>query len=254
MSVEMARVAAADGIQVIACTPHILPGVYDNVGPTIKAATAILRKALDLAGIPIALVTGADVHIAPDLVTGLRDGRVLALNDSRYILLEPPHHIPPPRLGEYIFSLHTAGYVAVLTHPERLSWIERHYALIKQLARNGVLMQLTAGSLTGRFGPRPRYWAERMLDEGLCHVLATDAHDLDRRPPCMAEGRDAAARIVSEEEAVHLVSTRPRGIIDNVTPGQLPPPVRAERHDSSSSSSSERRGVLARIKRSRASA
>lgn len=248
ISVEMARMAAADGIHVMACTPHILPGVYDNTGPVIKAATAILRKALLLAEIPLQLVTGADAHVAPDLVDGLREGRVLALNDSRYVLLEPPHHIPPPRFDEYVFSLHTAGYVAILTHPERLSWIERHYRLIKLLARNGVLMQVTAGSLTGRFGARPRYWAERMLDEGICHLLATDAHDLERRPPCLAEGRDAAARIVGDAEATHLVSTRPRGIIDNLSPGQLPVPARSERPDSGSSSARSA-GMFARIKR-----
>lgn len=245
--------AAADGIQVMACTPHIMPGVYDNAGPTIKAATAILRKALHLAEVPLELITGADAHVASDLINGLRDGRVLALNDTRYILLEPPHHIPPPRLGEYIFNLHTAGYVVVLTHPERLSWVGPHYALIRQLARNGVLMQITAGSLTGRFGSRARYWAERMLNEGLCHILATDAHDLERRPPCLAEGRDAAARIVGDEEAIHLVSTRPRGIVDDVSPTQLPAPAGAEQRDSLSSLARPL-GVLARIKRLRDSA
>ena len=227
MSVDMARIAAAEGVSLIACTPHILPTIYDNTGPTIKSAVAILRKALDLAEIPIQLVTGADVHVTPDLIKGLRDGRILALNDSRYVLLEPPHHVPPPRLEEYIFALHTAGYVAVLTHPERLSWIGGYYPLIKQLVRNGVLMQLTAGSLKGRFGKSPRYWAERMLEEGLCHILATDAHDVARRPPSLAEGRDAAAKIVGEEEAINLVWRRPLGIIENVSPSQLVPLAQA---------------------------
>ncbi len=234
----------------MACTPHIMPGVYDNVGPTIEAATAILRKALNLAGISLELITGADAHVAPDLIAGLREGRVLSLNGSRYFLLEPPHHIPPPRLDEHVFGLHAAGYIVILTHPERLSWIERHYGLIKQLARNGVLMQITAGSLTGRFGSRPRYWAERMLNEGFCHILATDAHDLERRPPCLAEGRDAAARIVGEEEATHLVLTRPRGMIDNVSPAQLPMPILTEHRDSAGPSE-PRLGILARLKRLR---
>lgn len=224
MSVDMARMATADGTNVLACTPHILPTVYDNDGPTIKAAVAILRKALELAQIPLRLVTGADVHLAPDLVTGLKNGRVLTLNDSRYLLLEPPHHVIPPRLAEYIFGLHTAGYVPILTHPERLSWIDGHYSLIEQLAHNGTLMQLTAGSLTGRFGRRPRYWAERMLDEGLCHLLASDGHNVDGRPPCLAEGRDAAAQRVGDEEAANLVVNRPRAIIDNASPSQLSPP------------------------------
>jgi protein-tyrosine phosphatase len=221
MSMEMARLAVADGTTVLACTPHVMPPVYDNRGPIIKAAVDVLRKAIALAELPLRLVAGADVHVAPDLVAGLRDGRIPTLGDSRYLLLEPPHHVPPPRLAECIFGLNTAGYVAILTHPERLSWIESQYQLIVQLAQTGTLMQVTAGSLTGRFGRRPRYWAERLLDEGICHVLASDAHDPENRPPLLAEGRDAAAKRVGEEEATRLVVTRPQAILDDVSPGQL---------------------------------
>ena len=67
MSLAMARVAAADGISTIACTPHILPGVYNNSGPGIRRAIARLAESIAAAGIPITLVAGADVHIAPDL-------------------------------------------------------------------------------------------------------------------------------------------------------------------------------------------
>jgi protein-tyrosine phosphatase len=162
----MARMASSDGITTIACTPHILPGVYNNTGPTIRAAVARLQENIFGAGIPITLVTGADVHVAPDLTVQLREGRALTLKDSRYFLLEPPHHLLPPRLEDLIFGLQAAGYVPILTHPERLSWIEGHYGLMERFACNSVLMQITAGSLMGQFGRRPRYWAERMLDDG----------------------------------------------------------------------------------------
>lgn len=222
-SLEMARMAVSDGITVTACTPHILPGVYNNEGHSIKTAVARLREAVAQAGIRLQLVAGADVHVAPDLAARLRTGEALTINDSRYLLLEPPHHIAPPRLEDHIFELQTAGYVPVVTHPERLSWIEAHYALIKRLVYNGILMQLTAGSFMGRFGRRPRYWAERMLDEGLCHVLATDGHNTEQRPPRLSDAREAIARRVGEQEATNLVLTRPQGILNDVAPSQLAP-------------------------------
>ena len=114
------------------------------------------------------------------------DGRILTLAGSRYLLLEPPHHVMPPQFDDCIFRLRSAGYVAILTHPERLSWIEPQYALVRRMVHKGLWIQLTAGSLTGRFGQGPRYWAERMLDEGLCHVMATDAHNTSARPPHLA--------------------------------------------------------------------
>ena len=218
VSLEMARQAVADGIKIAACTPHILPGVYDNVGPAIKDAVERLSQVLENEGIPLSLIVGADAHMSPDMIAGLRSGRIPTLNESRYLLLEPPHHIAPPRLGEFTFQLMTAGYVPILTHPERLSWIESHYKIIQGLARSGVWMQLTAGSLTGRFGRRARYWSERMLDEGLIEVMATDAHDTQSRPPGLAEARDLVAKRWSDDRALELVLVRPLDVIQNRGP------------------------------------
>jgi protein-tyrosine phosphatase len=222
MSLAMARMASSDGISTIACTPHILPGVYRNTGPAIRTAVAQLQESISEAGIPIALVTGADVHVAPDLGVQLREGKALTLNDSRYFLFEPPHHLLPPRLEDLIFGLQAGGYVPILTHPERLSWIEGHYDLIEQFACNSVLMQITAGSLMGQFGRRPRYWAERMLDDGLCHLLATDAHNTERRAPRMAEARELVAQRIGHDEATNMVLRRPQYILNNLSPTELP--------------------------------
>jgi protein-tyrosine phosphatase len=224
VSLAMARCAVQDGITFIACTPHIYPGLYENHRAGIEAAVAAFRAELAQAGIALQLGTGADTHLAPDLLAGIRGGRVPTLCGSRYLLLEPPHHVAPPRFDEAMFHLMAAGYVPIITHPERLSWIETHYPVFAGLVKGGAWMQLTAGSLTGRFGKRPRYWAERMLDEGLVHVVATDSHHIDKRPPLLAEGRDAAARRVGDAEATHLVLTRPQGVLEDRAPGQLPPP------------------------------
>jgi len=225
ISLDMAGASVADGVTDLACTPHILPGLYPNTGPQIRQATQQLQDALDQHGIPLRLVAGADNHIAPDFVAGLRSGHLLCLADSRYVLVEPPHHVVPPRLEETFFGLLTAGYIPILTHPERLSWIESRYEVVARLGRMGVWMQITAGSLTGAFGKIARYWAERMLDEGRVHILATDAHDTKRRPPNLRRGRDLAAARVGEGEAEHLVATRPRGVLDNVAPSSLPIPT-----------------------------
>ena len=222
MALEMARMAAADGIHTVACTPHIYPGMYENDAGGIRSAIAALQAELDEQGIALRLVEGADVHLDLDLVGSIRAGRVPTIAGSRYLLLEPPHHVAPPRFEDSVFQLMIAGFVPVITHPERLSWIEGHYDVFERLVKGGAWMQITSGSVTGRFGHRPKYWADRMLDEGLVHILATDAHHPRRRPPLLAEGREAAARRVGEQEATHMVVTRPQGIVDNRDPGDLP--------------------------------
>jgi len=221
----MARMMVAQGVTEVACTPHILPGLYHNSGPAIREATAQLQDLLDQEGIPLRLATGADVHMTPDFVAGLRDGRLLTIADSRYVLVEPPHHTAPPQLEDFFFNLVVAGYVPILTHPERLSWVPPRYGIIKRLVQTGVWMQITAGSFAGAFGRNALYWAERMLDEGCVHLIATDAHDAERRPPDLAAGRDLVAKRVGPEEAQRLVLTRPMGILEDRDPSSLPGPL-----------------------------
>ncbi|MEQ1694728.1 MAG: CpsB/CapC family capsule biosynthesis tyrosine phosphatase [Hyphomicrobiaceae bacterium] len=222
VSLAMARMFVADGVTHLACTPHILPGLYLNTGPQIRAAVHNLQAELDQAGIPLRLITGADVHMVPDLVAGLRSGRLLSLGDTRYVLVEPPHHVPPQKFEEFFFNILVSGYVPILTHPERLTWVGSHYAAIERMARSGVWMQITAGSLTGSFGRNAQKLAERMLKDGCVHIIATDAHDTVRRPPALSLGRDLAAKFVGAAEAEHLVVTRPRGILENAPVSSLP--------------------------------
>lgn len=243
-SLSMARMAADDGITVVACTPHIYPGLYENDATGIRRAIAAMRRELAAASIPLVLHEGADVHLAPDLAGAIRAGRVPTLAGSRYFLLEPPHHVAPPRLEESVFQLMAAGYIPLITHPERLSWVEDHYDLFVRLATRGAWMQITSGALTGRFGRRPRYWAERFVSEGYAMILATDAHDPRRRPPLLAEGREAAARLIGKEEATHLVLTRPAGIIADTAPDALPAAPFAQAHPKTSETSA---GLISRV-------
>ena len=215
----------ADGVKVVACTPHILPGLYHNTGPEIRTAVAQLTSAINDAGIDLELVCGSDAHMTPGFVNSLASGQILALGDTRYVLVEPPHHVLPQRLEQFFFDILVAGYIPILTHPERLTWIGGNYAAIERLAKAGVWIQVTAGALTGAFGRDARYWGERMLDEGIVHILASDAHDTKHRPPNLSKGRDAAAKRVGELEAEHLVWVRPRGVLANENPTELAAPA-----------------------------
>lgn len=199
-----------------------MPGLYDNQADPIRAQVAELNGRLITEGIDLALVVGADAHIRPDFTSALKAGQILCLHDSRYVLFEPPHVSMPQRFEELLFNVQMAGYVPILTHPERFRWIEANYEIFENLARAGVWMQLTAGSLTGRFGKRSRYWAEKMLADGLVSIIATDAHNTTSRPPLLAEAMAAAEKEVGLDEARHLVVTRPMCVLDNLPADAAP--------------------------------
>ena len=243
-SLEMARIAVADGIRITACTPHIYPGLYENDAAGIKRGSmALQRRLLRREDRPLSS-RSAPTRISRRSCSGAcARGTAPSLAGGRYFLLEPPHTVAPPRFAESMFDFVAAGYVPVLTHPERLTWIKGHYDVFVALVKSGVWMQVTAGSLTGRFGKAARYFGEKMLDDGLVHLLATDAHSVRHRAPLLAEGREAAAKRVGADEAQRLVVDRPQAILDNRRPAEVAP-VRALRD---TESATPRRGFFSRF-------
>ena len=216
MSIEMAKIAVADGTSILACTPHFMPSVYDNSIAILERGIANLKTELAERQISLTLILGGDVHIAPDLQQQLASHAVPTLANSKYFLFEPPHHVAPPNLVKYCQGLLDAGYTPILTHPERFTWIENHYEFICELDEIGVPLQLTAKSVTGGFGKRPKYWSERMLEEGRVDFIASDAHNIASRPPGLSKARDFVENLLGTEAADKMVLNNPTLVIRNL--------------------------------------
>lgn len=222
MSLEMARLAVDQGITIMACTPHFYPGVYNSRGQDILDRIADLQLKLREADIPLTLVAGGDLRLEPGLMRRLKDGDALTINGSRYALIEPAHQLFTQGMEGFFADLLAAGFQPVLTHPERMAWIDQRYAAIERLLQSGVWMQITAGAVTGGFGRRAQYWAERFICEGMAHILASDTHDPVRRPPKMREAYETTVDWVGQKEADNLVLHRPRLILENGSPQAIP--------------------------------
>ncbi|MBK1645058.1 hypothetical protein CKO25_10415 [Thiocapsa imhoffii] len=230
MSLEMARIAFDDGITDTVCTPHIYPWVYPNERLDICRRVDVLARQLQEAGLSLRITSGAEIQIVPDLLQGLRSGRMPTLNQGRYVLCEPPHFSVPHRFAELIEDLLISGYVPIIAHPERLTWLdEEHYDWFVDAAFAGAWIQVTADALTGRFGREARRWSERFLDDGLVHLIASDGHDDRHRLPTLSAGLRIAEQWIGAAEARRLVLDRPRSVLDNRDPlSVVPPPGLAE--------------------------
>lgn len=214
-SLAMARLAVESGTTHMVCTPHIHPGRYDNTPERIAESLAAFREALQVAGIPLQVGWGAEVRFDMEIMLKLPAGQLPFIGrwqDKDVVLLEFPHGDIPfgaERLTQWLLDRNVLPLIA---HPERNKGVMRAPSRLKAFVDQGCLLQVTAGSLAGRFGERAQEVAEALLKERAVTVIASDAHNVQHRPPLLAEGRDRAAALVGDAEAEALVMARPWAI------------------------------------------
>jgi protein-tyrosine phosphatase len=205
----MCRLAAEDGCSAVVATPHQRTEQWD---PRDVAALAELRRDVqDIAPAGLEVLAGAEVRIDSDLLD------VLPLAGSRYLLLEF-HRAPSPGTLDPLALLHeltVGGWRPILAHPEFVPWLAEDEDLQELLVDRGAMFQLTAMSVTGEFGRRPQAVCQSMLERGMAHFIASDAHSPRWRPPGLSAARNVVAARWGEETARRLTSDNPAAVIAN---------------------------------------
>ncbi|WP_342245220.1 tyrosine-protein phosphatase [Pseudomonas sp. OTU5201] len=211
-SLALARVAVQDGITHLVCTPHIHPGRYDNTPVSIQRARDFFAAALKEQGIPLRVAAAAEVRFGMELMVGVSQGTIPFLGQwqgQKVLLLEFPHGEIPFCAERLISWLLERKIVPMIAHPERNKDIMRTPSRLKPLLELGCLLQVTAASVAGRFGPAAEAIAHALLEQGVVTILASDGHNLQHRPPLLSEGVQHAARIVGDDKAESLVLHTP---------------------------------------------
>jgi len=211
-SLAMARLAVEDGTTTIIATPHQLGNFGHNQGDDIRQRVAELQQQFDAAEIPLRVLPGADVRIEPGMVAAIVRGAVLSLGDHRrHVLLELPHELYLP-LEPILDELARRKMVGVLSHPERNQGILREPSVLPPLVEAGCLLQITAGSLCGTFGPQCQRFSEWLLAEGLVHFVATDGHGPRLRRPLMRRAFEQVVELTDEATAIDLCGQNPANV------------------------------------------
>jgi protein-tyrosine phosphatase len=208
-SVEMATLAVADGITHVVCSPHANSNYAFD--PAVNAAkTEELRARLFDRKIPLTLGSGCDFHLSFDNVSQAReDPARFSINGLGYLLVEVPDYGIPPALTETFYELQLAGLTPILTHPERNQTLQKDPDRLKDWLRGGVLIQVTADSLTGHKGKHAQRMAHDLLEKRWVHFLASDAHNTTSRPPRMRDAHNLVASQYGASYAHALCLTNP---------------------------------------------
>jgi protein-tyrosine phosphatase len=214
-SVAMGEVAIAEGVTFIACTPHSSDS-YPYHAELNAERMAEIQARLDTAGAGrIELGLACDFHLnADNIQDAIRNPLKYSIRGKGYLLVEFPEAAIPPQLGEALHRLQAAGYTNVITHPERNPIIVRHPQMLADWIRMGCVVQVTASSLYGRFGNSAEAFSNELLDRNWIHFLATDAHNLDWRPPHLKKGYEYVVNRAGEETARRLCVENPLAAIN----------------------------------------
>lgn len=206
-ALALINLAVADGVTRIVVTPHLHFGRFENYLPVIQASFLALQQAVGEAGIVIELAYAAEVRLDSEILSLLSRQQLPlygSYNNQQFMLLEFPHsHIPA---GSDILVKHLLkqNITPVIAHPERNRDLLKSPDKIKPFVRLGCWFQVTASSITGHFGEECQTLALSYIEQDFIHIIASDAHNLKRRPPVLSEARSKISAMFGEAKAQQL--------------------------------------------------
>jgi protein-tyrosine phosphatase len=209
-AMDLARVLVAQGVSVVAATPHV-SHVHPNTRASIVRSAEELRGALDDAGIPLQIVAAAELSASKALEFQRQELEDHALGGV-YILVEPPKNGEVAALETVISTVFSAGLTPIVAHPERMRDARRDPMSLASLREDGVLFQITASSLVNRRSPSHRT-AWMLVQSSLGCLVASDAHGAERRPPQLAEAHRLLTGALGEFRAGLLTLASPLAVV-----------------------------------------
>ena len=209
----MCRMALGSGCEALIATPH-QRREWENQDP--DSLRELLARVQEVIGSSPKLYLGAEIRVGAGLLEELEAddlAGLLSLAGSRYLLLEFSDSSTRQELESVVHELCLAGFRPVVAHPEFVPALANDTALLRRLVDRGATMQVTAMTVTGQVGRPMQRLVHRLIDAGLVHFVASDAHRMSWRPPGLLEARQAISQRWGDEVAARLTELNARAIV-----------------------------------------
>ena len=216
-SLAMAQMAVDDGITDMVCTPHWVPGKYENSRSEILPCLDCFRDSILAASIKLHLYPGAELRLDLTLPQRIKAGELLTINDGgKYVLIELPDESLPEHLDEFFWGMEMQGMKPIISHVERNAILRQHPNLLFQWVERGYLTQITAASLLDEFSEEIRQFSIQLIEHRLAHMLVSDAHGLKTRKPKLSEARKVIEGIAGAEVARLMTYETPKRVLEGI--------------------------------------
>ena len=193
-SLALLRAEKEQEIKKIVFTPHFNPERQD-MDMFLEArekSWEALRQADGFSDIGIDTKLGCEVFFTMRLIE--MDISKLAFENTRYILIEFPTINRPYGITRTMQNILGRGYTPILAHVERYEYFTDDPVKLYDLVSLGCIAQVNAAAVVNTSHIRGVN-AMQYINWELAHIISSDAHSVDRRPP----NTKAAYRLVEKK-------------------------------------------------------
>ena len=210
-TLRLSQSAVHEGIRHVVLTAHHNKYWVTNEKDNVLKLTNQVKKAIDQAGIPLAVSPGQEIRMNEEFSDELFKGNYLSIDPGgKYYLVEFSWQTFPSFAKEYLEQMLDAGIVPVIAHPERQRPFIEDPSILRDLIEMGCISQVTATSIVGGYTEEIRQTAYQMMQENLIHVIASDAHDTVARPYNLTNALERVQADFGKDYANYLVQNADR--------------------------------------------
>ena len=182
---DMVRMAYENGTVALFLTPHYRDDYSDYSPARLQMRFAQLQNLIAEEVPEVQLYLGTEVRFDSGVPEKLQQGQILAMNGSRFVLLEFSHRALRSQILLGVSELLRYGFTPVIAHAERCNAFYEFPELMAEVLRLGACIQINAGSVMGCHGFAVKRFTRKLLKARQVHFVASDAHDCQNRTPLL---------------------------------------------------------------------
>lgn len=203
------------GFTTIISTSHYLSGQYEFNEASRKQFLNVIQMGATNLGIDIELKLGSEIYASYDIVELLKEHEASTINGTKYVLFELPMQSELPNLKNIIYDLLGNGYIPIIAHPERYSYVKENPNWLLEYLELGVLFQSNYGSVIGMYGKEAQKTVKLLLKNDMIHFLGSDVHKASTVYAKMPEIIQELRKILERDKFKRLTKLNAQLVLEN---------------------------------------
>lgn len=214
-SVELVSEAQNVGFTGIISTSHYIQGYYEYNEMQRNKLLDDLRVQIKNNFENFELYLGSEIYADIEILDFIKDKKASTINNSKYVLFEFPLNTKPLFAEKLVYELISNGYIPVIAHPERYSYVQENLKFIEELVQMGALLQCNYGSIIGMYGHKAKKIFKELLKKDMVKFMGSDVHRVGQVYPLIPKILKKMKKIISEEKLNEITTLNPEKVLKN---------------------------------------